>query len=144
MKIIHIIENLDDTYGGPAKSVPYMCKYVNDIGIDTEILSIKHNKNETNSLVDEYKLIWKTFKYDVIKKIRYSIGLKEYLNDTLKSNNDIILHTHNLWNYIPYVAYYMAKKYQIHLMASLRGSVKIDKLQKKDCMEVVSKKNASV
>ncbi|RLA07947.1 MAG: hypothetical protein DRQ51_04220 [Gammaproteobacteria bacterium] len=123
MKIINLIENLDNTYGGPAKSVPYMCKYLNDIDIDTEILSVKYNKNEINSLVDEYKLVWKSFKYDFIKKIRHSLGLKKYLNDTLKNEKNIILHTHNLWNYIPYVAFKMGEKYNVPLILAIRGSL---------------------
>jgi len=134
MKIINLIENLDDTYGGPAKSVPYLCKYLNHIGVDTEILSIKYHDNETNSLVDKYNLIWKSFKYNFIKKLRVSLDLKNYLNDNI-TNKDTILHTHNLWNFIPYVAYKMKKKYKIPLVVSIRGNLyskllKQNKLQK--------------
>ena len=123
MKIIHLIENLDDTYGGPAKSVPYLCKYLNDLGIETEILSIKYHENERNSIVEKYGLSWKSFKYDFIKKLRYSKNLKQYLENEVKKRDDIILHTHNLWNYIPYVASQISSKYNIPLVVAIRGSL---------------------
>ena len=123
MKIINIIENLDDTYGGPAKSVPYMCKYLNDIDIETEMLSVKYNKNEHNSIVDKYKLHWQSFRYNFVQKLRYSKGLKNYLNNCLKKENDIILHTHNSWNYIPYIAYKMSIRHNVPLIMAIRSSL---------------------
>ena len=123
MKIINLVENLDDTYGGPAKSIPYICKYLNDIDIETEIVSIKYHENEVNSIVDEYKLKWQSFKWSFVKKIRYSLYLKIYLNDTLKDNSQVILHTHNLWNYIPYISNIMSKRYNIPLVLAIRGSL---------------------
>jgi len=123
MKIINLIENLDDTYGGPAKSVPYMCKYLNDIDVDTEMLSIKYNENEHNSIVSKYKLHWQSFKYNLVKKSRYSKDLKNYLDNHLKKENNIILHTHNSWNYIPYIAYKMSVKHNVPLIMAIRSSL---------------------
>ena len=82
MKIINVIENLDDTYGGPAKSVPYMCKYLEDIDVDTQILSICLKSNEKNSLVERYKLNWKIFNYNFFKSFRYSVDMKRYIKNT--------------------------------------------------------------
>lgn len=123
MKIYNLIENLDDTYGGPAKSVPYLCKNLNDLGVDTEIISVKYNENELNSVVKDNKLIWKSFKYDFIKKFRYSKSLRNYLHAELKNKSQIILHTHNLWNYIPYVAHVISQTYNIPLILAIRGSL---------------------
>jgi glycosyltransferase involved in cell wall biosynthesis len=139
IKIINLIENLDDTYGGPAKSVPYMCKYLNDIDIDTEVLSIRYHENEVNSLVNKYGLNWKSFKYNFIKKLRYSKELRKYLDTNLKDNKDLILHTHNLWNYIPIVAFKVSKKYNVPLVSSIRGSVIQDKIQKRIVWKIFQK-----
>jgi glycosyltransferase involved in cell wall biosynthesis len=123
LKIINLIENLDDRYGGPAKSVPYMCKYLNDIDVNTEILSVKYHEDEQNSIVSQYKLKWKSFTYNFIKKIRYSLSLKQYLNESLIKNKDIVLHTHNLWNYIPFIANKMGNKHNIGVVYAIRGSL---------------------
>jgi glycosyltransferase involved in cell wall biosynthesis len=145
MFIINLIENLDDTYGGPAKSVPYLCKYLNDIEVDTEILSVKCHKNEINSVVDEHKLKWESFKYNFIKKIRYSLSLKMYLDKNLQNNTNVILHTHNLWNYIPYIAYALGNRYKAPLILAIRGSLyewslSQSKLQKKIAWILFQKK----
>jgi glycosyltransferase involved in cell wall biosynthesis len=123
MKVINVVENLDDTYGGPSKSIPYMCKHLNDFGIQTEILSITFDIDERNSIVSKYKLIWKRFSYSFFRKIRYSNELRNYLEKTLEKDKEIILHVHNLWNYVPYVTYKMAKKYNVPLVVSIRGSL---------------------
>jgi len=123
IKVYNIIENLDDTYGGPAKSVPYLCKNLNDLDVDTEMLSIEYHENEVNSVVSNYDLKWKSFKYNFIKKIRYSLSLKRYLEKEFQNNNDKIIHIHNLWNYIPYVAYKQSKKHNIPLVLAIRGAL---------------------
>jgi glycosyltransferase involved in cell wall biosynthesis len=124
MKIYNIIENLDDTYGGPAKSVPYLCKYLNDLNIETEILSVAFHNSEKNSVVQKYGLDWKSFKFNFSKKFRYSKDLKNYLENELKAQKDkTILHIQSPWNYIPFISHKMAKKYSIPLVVSIRGSL---------------------
>jgi glycosyltransferase involved in cell wall biosynthesis len=123
IKILNIIENLDDTYGGPAKSVPYMCKYLSEENLDTDILSIKLHKKEENVIVKKYNLNWKTFDYIFSKKFRYSLGLKSYITDLAKNEKKLILHNHNLWNYISYISYRISKKHKTHLVTSIRGSL---------------------
>ena len=41
IKVINITQNLDDSFGGPAKSVPFMCNALNDLGLDAELVSVK-------------------------------------------------------------------------------------------------------
>lgn len=123
IKVYNIIENLDDTYGGPAKSVPYLCKNLNDLDVDTEMLSIEYHENEVNSVVSNYNLKWKSFKYNFIKKTRYAKSLKKYLDEEFQNTNDKIIHTHNLWNYIPYLAYKQSRKYHIPYIVAIRGSL---------------------
>jgi len=145
MKIINLIENLDDTYGGPAKSVPYLCKALNELSVDTEMLSIEYHENEVNSVVESYNLKWRSFKYNFIKKTRYSKSLKKYLDDEFKNNNDKIIHTHNLWNYITYLAYKQSKRYNIPYIVAIRGSLykwslEQSPLQKKIAWKLFQKK----
>ena len=37
MKVLHVVENLDESYGGPAKSVPFLVSHLNDLGIRNTI-----------------------------------------------------------------------------------------------------------
>jgi glycosyltransferase involved in cell wall biosynthesis len=131
MKIIHLIENIDDRYGGPAKSVPELCHHLNNLNIESEILSIKLFQNENNELITKYDLKWISFKYEIIKKLRISLTLNQYLNKEIKLTSNLIINIHNQWNYIPYLALQLKRKYNFKLVSTIRGSIKLDKLHKK-------------
>ena len=130
MKVYHLIENLDDSYGGPAKSIPYLVKELKKLNVWGKIISTKFHRNETNEIVNKYNLSWSSFSRNFPKKINYSKDLKKYLSTTIKIEKNILFHTHNLWNFIPYIAYWLSKKYQIPLVSSLRGSIRLNKLRK--------------
>ncbi len=140
MIIYHLIENLDDTYGGPAKSVPYLAKSLEELDVKNTLLSIKYHENESNEVIKKSGLNWLSFSYDYVKKTRYSKALKACLLDVVKNEKDILLHTHNLWNYIPYLAFQKKKKYNIPLIATIRGSIFLDKIQKKLAWYLFQKK----
>jgi glycosyltransferase involved in cell wall biosynthesis len=132
MKVYNLIENLDNTYGGPAKSVPYMSKCLNDLGVESLLLSIKYSDCENNSVISKYALNWKRFNYNYFKIFRISNTLRKYLSKEFSHNNDeVIIHSHNLWNYIPYLAHKTSVDFKVPLVVSLRGSVTLDKLQKR-------------
>ena len=41
IKAIHVIENIDERYGGPAKSVPFLCENLKKLRIDISINSVR-------------------------------------------------------------------------------------------------------
>ena len=96
--------------GGPAKSVPYLCKYLEDVGVSTTLLSVRHHDKEENEVIKKNNMKWSSFEYRYIKKINYSYSLKIYLKNLLLSEKKIVLHTHNLWNYIPFIAFTLSQK----------------------------------
>ena len=117
---IHISQNLDDSFGGPPKSVPYLCNSLNNLGVDTQLVSVKLIENESNSIVNKFNLKWNSFNYKYIKKLRYSPEIERYLKLQIKENT--IFHVHNPWNYVPYIVYKTCKKYRIPFIQSARGS----------------------
>jgi len=145
VKIFHLLENLDDTYGGPAKSVPYLAKSLEQIEVQNTLLSIKYHNNESNEVIELSGLSWFSFSYNFVKKTRYSKSLKNYLIDVIKKEKYILLHTHNLWNYIPYVAYSIGVKYHVPYIVAIRGtlypwSLAQSSLQKKIAWKLFQKK----
>lgn len=123
MKTYHLIENLDDTYGGPAKSVPYLAKSLEELEVQNTLLSIKYHDRESNEVIKESGLNWLSFSYDYVKKTRYSKALTTFLINAIYKDKNVLLHTHNLWNYIPYVAYSFGKKYKLPYILAIRGSL---------------------
>lgn len=122
MKIVHLVENMDDSYGGPARSIPLLCKYLNGLGIQTLILSVKLHASEHNHVIEQNDLQWESFDFDYSKKLRVS---KKFRNrvEGLAKEEGTIFHVHNSWNYVPYLANSIRKKYSIPLVISVRGSM---------------------
>jgi len=121
MKILHIIENLDNSYGGPAKSVPLLVKYLNKLGIKNKIFTIQVNKNEKNSVLDENNIDVIKVPLEGLKKIKYSSVLEDIIVKEITP--DTIVHVHTVWTYPTYIGYKIAKKYNLPLVVSVRGTM---------------------
>lgn len=122
MKIVHVVENMDDSYGGPAKSIPLLCKYLHVLGVQTLILSVGFKENENNTVIEKNALNWESFKYVYLKKLRISLKLRDRLEELAKQKGTIF-HIHNSWNYIPYITKKICKKYKRPYVVSVRGSM---------------------
>ena len=53
---IHLVTNLDNSFGGPAKSVPHLCGSLQSLGVKVQLLSVKKAMNEENEVVAQYSL----------------------------------------------------------------------------------------
>jgi glycosyltransferase involved in cell wall biosynthesis len=124
MKIVHVIEGLDDSYGGPAKSVPYLAHHCRSHGVESILLSTRYADVDKNQIIAEKNLPWEVFDTVGPTKLRYSRGL---LNRLLKicaaDRGETIVHVHNLWNYTAYSAFKACRLYDVPLVISPRGSL---------------------
>lgn len=121
MQIIHIIENLDDSYGGPAKSVPMLVKYLTVLGVQNKIFTVQVYANEKNDVVQNSNI--EVIKVPLFgpKKIKYAPLLeKKILNELTK---DTLIHVHMPWSYPAYLGYKIAKQQNIPLIVSTRGTM---------------------
>lgn len=119
MQIIHIVENLDSRYGGPAKSVPLLIKCLSELGIKNKIFTIKWRVHEFNPILEEYSYNIKKFELKGFKKLNYGIGFKKALEKEIRE--DTIIHIHGLWTYPIYSAYKVAKRNNIPYIVATRG-----------------------
>ena len=120
IKILHLVENLDDSYGGPAKSIPNLAASISD-HFDQTLISLEFKDEESNEVIAEQNLDWKVFKISFLEKFRISISLFFYL--LRKRKNYDILHAHNLWNFIPIVTTIIGKLTNKKIVFSPRGSL---------------------
>ena len=121
MKILHIIENLDNSYGGPAKSVPLLVKYLNKLDIENKIFTIQIFDNEKNSVLDVSDIEVLKAPIVGIRKLRYSSQLENMI--TKEITKDTIIHVQTVWTYPTYIGYKIAKKYNLPLVVSVRGTM---------------------
>lgn len=123
MKVYHIIENLDNSYGGPAKSVPYLAKGLGELSIENTLLSVQTNENSSNEVILKYNLSWYSFSCKFFNKLKFSPKLLNYINLCINVDKTFILHSHNLWNFIAFLAFYFSKRDSIYSIISVRGSL---------------------
>lgn len=121
MRIIHLVENLDDSYGGPAKSIPFLCHYLQAEGVEVVILSVQAHEQEHNTVVSKYDLNWESFPQKGPSKLYYAPKIEKRLLELI--NDDTIIHVHNSWTYVSFLARKMARKHKVSLVAAPRGSV---------------------
>lgn len=119
----HLVHNLDNSYGGPAKSIPYLMEYLKDLGHSQEAISLRFNDNESNEVVQKFGLNSTTFPAWFSNSTAYSPFLKRHLINRILESEYQIIHYHNLWNYIPLVANQVANKLSVPIVVSPRGNL---------------------
>ncbi|WP_223655826.1 glycosyltransferase [Halopseudomonas nanhaiensis] len=119
-KLIHVVESVSDTYGGPAKSVPYLIAGLNATGHVNSLVSISSPDGNHNSVCSEHSIEPIIFN-GYTKKFRYSPALSRHLIALAKQSD--IIHTHNLWTYPAIAAYRAAKVVRAPLVCSIRGNL---------------------
>ena len=124
LRILYIVESLDNRYGGPARSVPSIALNIkNSHGVDSVLFSVSKNSDEKNEVIDNGDLTWINGRLNGPRKLMFSFGmLKKLLDSNFVCKFDVI-HLNNLWNFPALIAWYSAQKFGIPLIISPRGSI---------------------
>lgn len=124
MKVINVIENVDETYGGPAKSVPSLMLSLDKEYFDSELISVSPSGCLSNELISSNKLNITIAKSIFPHQVRYSFSLKKILSRKIQNESDfVVIHSHSLWNYTSYLAWSASVKYSKPLIISVRGNL---------------------
>ncbi len=123
MHIIHVAEQMDLAYGGPAHSIPQLACSLQNRGLSIEILSVYFDRPARNEGC-ESSLQWIQFPGSLSKRLRYSKKLEAYLKASKQRTAGTIFHVHNLWNAVPWHVYRVAKHLKIPYVVSTRGMLK--------------------
>lgn len=99
MKVLHIINSIDKSTGGPSRSVPQTCIELSKLGVDIEIVT-----QESADMV--------AIKENLYLKVKYMTFWELYRYGSGLSINDIdLIHLQHIWNpYIQVMAYWAYKK----------------------------------
>ncbi len=119
----HLVHNIDNSYGGPAKSIPYLMGYLERLGHSQEVVSLRFSDNESNEVLQRFGLRSTTFPVWFSDKTAYSPFLKNYLVKRMSESKNPIIHYHNIWNYIPLAAHKVAKQLSAPIVVSPRGNL---------------------
>lgn len=118
LKVIHVVSNLDNSFGGPAQSVPYLSKYLIEQGVDSRLLSVQIQANESNDVIQKYNLPHVKIPSLFGRRLYYSPKFKR----SLRSKGEII-HLHSIWTYPGYCSWKVHKQEGNPLVCSLRSNL---------------------
>jgi glycosyltransferase involved in cell wall biosynthesis len=122
MKILAIIENIGNEYGGPANSLPNMLAAIRgNLGINSIVYSTIKSDEEKNEFIERFSIPWVRCQQNGLAKLKYSRELKNRLDADLTA--DDILFSNNLWNYPAFLSAQLAQKKNIPHIVSIRGSL---------------------
>jgi glycosyltransferase involved in cell wall biosynthesis len=120
--ILHVVENLDDSYGGPARSVPNLAARTRDFGWDVHLMSIAWSSTECNEVIRRESLGWDRFPLVGPRKICVGRGFSDALYSNVAGSQTIV-HLHTLWNAVSVSSVVVAKTRRVPLVVSVRGAL---------------------
>lgn len=121
MKVIHIVENLDDSYGGPSRSIPALSSALTRAGCSNEICTLSWDNSDNCSASTALGVKVLTFGCWFKRTLNLSFGLALYLFHNRGQGN--IYHVHNLWNAVPLITYILGRFTKTSFVVSPRGSL---------------------
>ncbi|MEX0929820.1 MAG: glycosyltransferase, partial [Balneolales bacterium] len=122
--VIHSIPSLMPSYGGPARSVPELCRWLAGHVESVEIISSRAagDREEPLSMESVQTYFARSIS---IKRLRlaWSAQYRQLLQDRIKSSRPHIFHDHGIWLQTNHVAVNFAHDHSIPLLISPRGTV---------------------
>ena len=152
MKIIHVIQSLSDSTGGPAYTVPALCNNLAEQGVSVKILAVAIRKNDEKygfaAALDETKVSLKKLcgigstKQRMIFAPAFPLAAR---NEIRRFAPDLI-HSHGLWSLENHYALRAGVRAGLPVIVSLRGmatqwAMSQKKLKKKAAWLLYQKKD---
>ncbi|MDA9915844.1 glycosyltransferase [Luminiphilus sp.] len=118
-KAVHLVHNLDDSYGGPARSIPELMHAMDEFGWCSEAVSLRFSSSERNEVIEKYDLPWKVLDAQIHPYLAFNSGLTKALG----VGEPNLLHYHNIWNFVPVAAHRAGKNIRCPIVLSPRGTL---------------------
>ena len=132
--IIHVVESLDDKYGGPARSVPMISMGLQDLGIINILISVDFDFAKNSVIAKDQRLRWDKVKPSNIAKGYYSAELKWKIKNTVTELREngffVIIHLHSIWSFPSVAVFCVCRQIKVPYVISPRSSLQTESLKK--------------
>ncbi|PHR99352.1 MAG: hypothetical protein COA68_09010 [Oceanobacter sp.] len=129
MRVVHVIERLDSSYGGPAVSLPLFIKSLDKLSVESEIWSISNDGYVDNKLLHDFKLNFFIFRRTLSKYVSCALIFK-MLTSCIKKDVDLF-HFHSVWSSPTWFGMFFCRIFKVPYVLSPRSSLYSKSLQKK-------------
>lgn len=121
LQVTHVIENLDDSYGGPSRSLPEFVHSLSGIGIKSDILYIRKKNNDHNTLVEKYLIDSVSFCGQKLLCFSFTYSFF-FIWQAIKGRMKIV-HFHSVWSYPSWLGMTVCGILSIPYVVSPRSSL---------------------
>lgn len=121
--VIHVVERIDDKYGGPAKSIPYTALFSATPTSEHVICAGRYDENDRNSVCEQSGLTCRQFDIVGPTKIAFSPGLCLAIFRFVRGHEHPIVHVHNAWNFVPFFVWLLSFFADFKIVVSVRGAL---------------------
>jgi glycosyltransferase involved in cell wall biosynthesis len=120
--VVHVVERIDDRYGGPAKSIPYTAHISSNMSLKHIIISGCYEMSENNSACNSLGIDY--YKYKILgpNKLAFSPRAFSQIFYLISRREDTIIHLHNSWNAFPFFIWLLSFFYNFKIIISSRGA----------------------
>ncbi|GAB1258023.1 glycosyltransferase [Aurantivibrio plasticivorans] len=123
VSLVGVIENLDDSYGGPAVSLPTLMLSLEKVGVEVCVVSSGNARTDVNTVVSECNLRWLVHNTIGPIKLRFAPKIKRTLEKIVKENPDSVIYSNNLWNYCALFPMLVSRRRRIPHIIAVRGEL---------------------
>lgn len=109
MKVIHVVATLDESAGGPSRSVPQTCKQVSKLGVEVELIARPSMNSVNISVSSNFKVNYKS----IFELMRYGA--------TISSKEVDLIHLQQVWDPYVHIMAWWARRKNIPYIITPRG-----------------------
>lgn len=118
--ILHIVANLDNSFGGPANCVPLLSKHLCELGVGSRLFSVQRKSLERNEVIERYNLPHEIVPAHLLPGIYFSVVMERQLR---LNSLGTIFHLHSIWPYPAYATFRAHLKEGFKLVCSLHSNL---------------------
>lgn len=125
MRVLHAVASLDESYGGPAFSVPSLANGLANLGAENWFLSTSRpDAYSRNYLMDPHRRRWiETSRSRIMQSAYYSSETSSVARSILKREGIEIVHLHSIWNHLSWTVASVAHSMKIPFVISPRSEL---------------------
>ena len=136
MKVLHVVERIDESYGGPAKSIPALCKSLKAYGVNSKIISV-NLQDDKNESINRANIPWIKCNPLFNNKLYISLSFIHKLWQEIRTAD--IVHLHSIWTPPSIITYTYSKLLKKSLVISPRSSLLSMSLLKSKRIKLVAR-----
>lgn len=141
MRVLQVVASLDESYGGPAFSVPSLANAMSQLGVENWFLSAaRQDKPSNNGLLDAVFDRWTEVPLSTFGKSAYfSFETRHAAKALIEKNQIELVHLHSVWNHLSWTVASVARSMGVPYVISPRSELLHKSLERGELKKAIAR-----